>query len=187
MTPVCAFTNCLTAETPPPPTAHTHTHSSTASSFSYADLLMKSSGPEDHIAPSGSHFSCSISDVSAESGQIAQRLLLFFHLFLLLSVDAGFTLRPALSVVTLFHVFSEGDPPPTSSPSFTLPDSAPSHSAFTAATDVKTCLRQCSLLRKKAFFIWIIMGLLGLEKYPAFVVFKIPPPPSDKWLTFVLI
>lgn len=94
--------------------------------------------------------------------------LFFFILTVFLSVGGGFTGRPALVVVTLFHVFSEGNPPPPllTSPSFTLPYSAPSRSAFTAATDVKTCLRQCSLLRQKAFFHLDHNGIIRLREIP---------------------
>lgn len=102
--------------------------------------------------------------------QIAQRCS-FFKPFSPLSVDAGFSLRPALVVVTLFRVFSEGrhplPPPRLHSP--TLPPPVP-HS-LQQLTSRHACVN-APCLDRKLFFIWIIMGLLGLEKYPAFVAFK---------------
>lgn len=93
--------------------------------------------------------------------------------FSLLSVDAGFSHRPALVVVTLFRVFSEGRhpvPPPPRLHSPTLPPPIP-HS-LQQLTSRHACVN-APCLERKLFFIRIIMGLLGLEKYPAFVAFKI--------------
>lgn len=84
----------------------------------------------------------------------------------MLSVDAVFTRRPSC-------IFWRQPPPPPRLLSPTLPP--PIQHSLQQLTSRHACVN-APCLDRKLFFIWIIMGLLGLEKCPAFVVFEIFSP-----------
>lgn len=174
---------CLTpVEQRNPPT--TSSQSLLPSSFShYADLFMNTAGSGDHIpfTTSGLDFQCSTSTVSLNcvtwmSGQIALRfeswgrfLCVYAH------IRGGFHAKSYSCIrandAISWYFLKANTPPllPLSHPlSLSLSGSPPSHPSFTAATDVKTCLRQCSLLWQRAFFFFHLdhNGIIRLREIP---------------------
>lgn len=139
MTPVCAFTNCSTVEAPPPPPP-----------LRFSRMLIYLWSPADsritlhllHLVQMSPAAPLMFQQNVSNSAEI---------FFKNLSVAAGFTHRPALVVVTLFRVFSEGrhplPPPRLLSP--TLPPPVP-HS-LQQLTSRPACVNAPCLDRKLFF------------------------------------
>lgn len=144
----------------------------------YTDLFMNTGGSGDHIpfTTSGLDFHCSTSSVSPQcvrakgfsKNEDAEGVFCA-------SICAHPRWASSKGAFVPMTLFSEGKhaPHPPSNP----------HPHFLSPAHPLPSLIHCSYWRQDMlasmlpalsesfFFIWIIMGLLGLEKYPAFVAF----------------